>query len=161
MIHQGAGRMVEKFVSYLRVSTDRQGRSGLGLEAQRAAVTEHIGSRSLVAEFVEVESGRRSDRPKLAEALNLCRAHRATLIIAKLDRLARHVAFVSNLMESGVEFTHDVFLHGSPFRAHLGTPAPHPLIGPQRGASSAVSQRARQTKGPAGVPGLPSLSGRF
>ena len=57
-----------------------------------------------MAEVVEVESGKRSDRPKLAEALSLCRAHRATLIIAKLDRLARNVAFVSNLMESGVDF---------------------------------------------------------
>jgi len=98
------GRMADKFVSYLRVSTDRQGRSGLGLEAQRTAVAGHIGGRALVAEVVEVESGKRSDRPKLAEALSLCRAHRATLIVAKLDRLARNVAFVSNLMESGVDF---------------------------------------------------------
>jgi DNA invertase Pin-like site-specific DNA recombinase len=94
--------MAGKFVSYLRVSTDRQGRSGLGLEAQRTAVTDYLTGRTLVAEVVEVESGKRADRPKLAEALALCRAHRATLIIAKLDRLARNVAFVSNLMESGV-----------------------------------------------------------
>jgi DNA invertase Pin-like site-specific DNA recombinase len=93
-------------VSYLRVSTARQGASGLGLEAQRKAVTDYLdgGRWELVAECVEVESGKRSDRPKLAEALRLCRIHNATLIIAKIDRLARNVAFISNLMESKVEF---------------------------------------------------------
>jgi DNA invertase Pin-like site-specific DNA recombinase len=95
-----------KFVSYLRVSTARQGASGLGLEAQRAAVTGYLngGDWKLVQEVVEVESGKRNDRPALADALRLCRKHRATLVIAKLDRLARNVAFISNLMESGVEF---------------------------------------------------------
>jgi DNA invertase Pin-like site-specific DNA recombinase len=95
-----------KFVSYLRVSTQRQGKSGLGLEAQREAVSNYLngGRWSLVAELVEVESGKRKDRPKLAEALSLCRAYKATLIIAKLDRLARNVNFISNLMEAGVEF---------------------------------------------------------
>ena len=94
------------FVAYYRVSTARQGKSGLGLEAQRAAVCEHLngGSWQIVAEFTEVESGKNSDRPKLAAALKECRLRRAKLIIAKLDRLARNVAFVSNLMESGVEF---------------------------------------------------------
>ena len=94
------------FVTYLRVSTDQQGRSGLGLEAQRAAVAAHVhatGGR-IVAEHVEVESGRKKDRPQLAAALEASRALRAVLLIAKLDRLARNVAFVSNLMESGVEF---------------------------------------------------------
>lgn len=95
-----------KFVSYLRVSTQRQGKSGLGLEAQREAVANYLngGRWTLVAELVEIESGKRKDRPKLAEALSLCRAHKATLIIAKLDRLARNVNFISNLMEAGVEF---------------------------------------------------------
>jgi len=95
-----------KFVSYLRVSTARQGASGLGLEAQRAAVTGYLngGDWDLVQEVQEVESGKRNDRPALAEALRLCRKHKATLVIAKLDRLARNVAFISNLMESGVEF---------------------------------------------------------
>jgi len=95
-----------KFVSYLRVSTARQGASGLGLEAQRAAVTGYLngGDWTLVQEVVEVESGKRNDRPALGDALRLCRKHRATLVIAKLDRLARNVAFISNLMESGVEF---------------------------------------------------------
>ena len=95
-----------KFVSYLRVSTQRQGKSGLGLEAQRKAVSDYLngGQWSLVSEIVEVESGKRSDRPELAKALSLCRLHRATLLVAKLDRLARNVAFISALMESGVKF---------------------------------------------------------
>ena len=95
-----------RFVSYLRVSTVRQGTSGLGLEAQRAAVAGFLngGDWTLVQEVLEVESGKRNDRPALATALKLCRKHRATLVIAKLDRLARNVAFISNLMESGVEF---------------------------------------------------------
>jgi DNA invertase Pin-like site-specific DNA recombinase len=95
-----------RFVAYYRVSTARQGRSGLGLEAQQQAVREHLngGRWELAAEFTEVESGKRSDRPKLVEALKACRLRGAKLIIAKLDRLARNVAFISNLMESGVEF---------------------------------------------------------
>ena len=95
-----------RYVAYYRVSTARQGRSGLGLEAQRQAVGEHLngGNWKLVGEYTEVESGKRSDRPKLAEALKACRLQGAKLIIAKLDRLARNVAFISNLMESKVEF---------------------------------------------------------
>jgi DNA invertase Pin-like site-specific DNA recombinase len=95
-----------KFVAYYRVSTQRQGRSGLGLEAQQTAVRDYLngGDWRLVAELTEVESGRHSDRPKLAEALKLCRLHGATLVVAKLDRLSRNVAFLSNLMESNVDF---------------------------------------------------------
>ncbi len=95
-----------KYIAYYRVSTQRQGKSGLGLEAQQAAVKDHLngGRWQLVAQITEVESGKRKDRPKLAEALKLCRVHGATLIIAKLDRLARNVAFVSALMDAGVEF---------------------------------------------------------
>jgi DNA invertase Pin-like site-specific DNA recombinase len=102
-----------RFVAYYRVSTARQGRSGLGLEAQRQAVGEHLngGKWKLVAEFTEVESGKRSDRPRLAEALKACRLQGAKLIIAKLDRLARNVAFISNLMESKVQARPP---HGSP-----------------------------------------------
>ena len=80
-----------KFVSYLRVSTVKQGASGLGLEAQRQAVAAFVngGKGSLVAKVQEIESGKRDDRPKLLEALALCRLHEATLLIAKLDRLSR------------------------------------------------------------------------
>jgi len=94
---------IPPLVAYYRVSTERQGQSGLGLDAQRSAVTGYAASKDLLGEFVEVESGRKDNRPQLAEALALCRQKRALLVIAKLDRLARSVAFISNLMESGVE----------------------------------------------------------
>ena len=95
-----------KFVTYLRVSTECQGQSGLGLEAQRAAVAGHVlGRGEVVAEFVEVESGKRADRPQLALALAEAKRAGAVLLIAKLDRLARNVAFIANLLESGVEVT--------------------------------------------------------
>jgi hypothetical protein len=78
-----------RFVAYYRVSTEKQGRSGLGLEAQRGAVEAFLngGSWKLVAEFTEIESGKRADRPKLAEAVKAAKKHKATLVIAKLDRL--------------------------------------------------------------------------
>lgn len=93
-----------KFVSYLRVSTAQQGTSGLGLEAQRAAVAGFLngGSWTLIQELVEVESGKRNDRPALERALRLCRKHRATLVVAKLDRLARNAEFLlKTVRESG------------------------------------------------------------
>jgi DNA invertase Pin-like site-specific DNA recombinase len=95
-----------KFVGYLRVSTEKQGQSGLGLEAQRKAIEDYLngGRWELLAEYVEIESGKRSNRPELAAALAHSKATGATLVIAKLDRLSRNVAFISNLMESGVEF---------------------------------------------------------
>ncbi|CCQ72411.1 recombinase family protein [Magnetospira sp. QH-2] len=95
-----------KMVTYFRVSTDRQGRSGLGLDAQRQAVTTYLGNGQweVVGEFVEVESGRNNDRPRLADALAICRKKKATLVIAKLDRLSRNLAFTANLMEAGVDF---------------------------------------------------------
>lgn len=94
------------FVSYCRVSTARQGRSGLGLEAQQQAVRDYLdgGGWTLVAEVIEIESGRRADRPKLAEALRLCRVHRATLVIARLCRLSRDAHFLLGLQRAGVEF---------------------------------------------------------
>lgn len=96
----------QKFISYLRVSTERQGRSGLGLDAQRQTVLEYIngGCSTLIAEFIEVESGRRVDRPELAKALASCRIHAATLVVAKLDRLARNAHFLLGLKEAGVDF---------------------------------------------------------
>jgi DNA invertase Pin-like site-specific DNA recombinase len=97
---------IGKYVAYYRVSTKKQGVSGLGLEAQQQAVQSFLdgGRWKLIAEVKEIESGKRNDRPALAHALALCRVHNATLLIAKLDRLARSVNFISNLMESGVEF---------------------------------------------------------
>jgi DNA invertase Pin-like site-specific DNA recombinase len=92
------------FVTYLRVSTDRQGRSGLGLEAQRKAVADYVaGKGETSAEYVEIESGKRNDRPQLAFALAEAKRLGAVLLIAKLDRLARNVAFIANLLEAGVE----------------------------------------------------------
>jgi len=110
-----------KFISYLRVSTARQGASGLGLEAQREAVSRYLngGNWTLVQEFVEVESGKRNDRPAVAEALRLCRLHKATLVIAKLDRLARNVHFISSLMESGVDFIACDFPEANRLTVHI------------------------------------------
>jgi DNA invertase Pin-like site-specific DNA recombinase len=99
-----------KFISYIRVSTAKQGASGLGLEAQRAAVAGYLngGAWELLGEFVEVETGKGSNaldkRPQLRAALAAAKKEKATLIIAKLDRLARNVHFISGLLETGVEF---------------------------------------------------------
>lgn len=95
-----------KFVAYYRVSTRKQEQSGLGLEAQRAAVADYAERNGgmVIAEYTEIETGKRSDRPTLAEAIGHTRLSAATLVIAKLDRLARNVHFTSGLMESGVEF---------------------------------------------------------
>jgi DNA invertase Pin-like site-specific DNA recombinase len=95
-----------KWVAYYRCSTDRQGESKLGLDAQRKLVLDYLngGNWTLAAEFTEIESGKRNDRPQLAAALAMARKLRAKLIVAKLDRLARNVGFISLLMDSGVEF---------------------------------------------------------
>jgi DNA invertase Pin-like site-specific DNA recombinase len=94
-----------KFISYLRVSTDKQGCSGLGIEAQREAVACYLngGRWALAAEYVETESGRRSDRPKLAAALSHAKAIGAKLVFAKLDRLTRNVDLPRSLVASGVD----------------------------------------------------------
>ena len=99
-------KIKQKFVSYLRVSTLKQGQSGLGVEAQRHAVANFLngGQWTHVCEFVETESGSRDDRPKLAEALAVCRLHNATLVIAKLDRLSRDAHFLLGLTKAGVKF---------------------------------------------------------
>jgi DNA invertase Pin-like site-specific DNA recombinase len=105
--NKGALAVAEgKFVSYLRVSTDKQGRSGLGLEAQRDAVSRFLngGRWKLVAEYVEVESGKRNSRPQLQAAISHAKATGAKLVIARLDRLARNLHFVSSLQERGVDF---------------------------------------------------------
>ena len=106
----------------LPAGLDREaGRSGLGLEAQRRRCSDYLdgGKWTLVAEVVEIESGKRDDRPKLAEALALCRLTGATLVIAKLDRLARNVAFISNLMESGVDFVAVDFPQANRLTVHI------------------------------------------
>ena len=94
-----------KYVSYYRVSTDKQGKSGLGLDAQKAAVADRLdgGRWQIVGEFVEVESGKRASRPQLDAAIATCKKHKAKLIVAKLDRLSRNVSFLLKLIEAGVE----------------------------------------------------------
>jgi DNA invertase Pin-like site-specific DNA recombinase len=95
-----------KLVSYLRVSTARQGRSGLGLEAQRRAVDDFLngGDWRVIKEFVEVESGKKADRPELMKAFQACRLFGAKLVIAKLDRLSRDAHFLLGLEKAGVDF---------------------------------------------------------
>jgi len=114
-------RAPRRFVAYYRVSTDRQGRSGLGLEAQQKAVRDFLngGPWELVGEFVEVESGKRADRPELALALEACRKQKAKLVIAKLDRLSRNLAFIATLMESGVEFVAVDNPHANKLTVHI------------------------------------------
>ena len=99
--------LASKFVAYLRVSTAKQGRSGLGLEAQHEAVQQFVtgrGGKIIAPEFVEVETGKRNDRPELEKALKRCRLTGATLVVAKLDRLSRNAAFLMTLRDSGVDF---------------------------------------------------------
>lgn len=91
------------YVAYLRQSTVKQQISGLGIEAQREIIRNYLREEEPIAEFVETESGRHNNRPKLSEALALCRKTGSTLIVAKLDRLSRNVAFTSQLLESDVE----------------------------------------------------------
>ena len=98
--------MEGRFIAYYRVSTEQQGMHGNGMAAQRKAVEDYLngGRWKLVAEFTEVESGKRSDRPELAKAIAACKKHRAKLVIAKLDRLSRNVHFISGLMERKIDF---------------------------------------------------------
>lgn len=113
--------MSRTFVSYLRVSTDRQGRSGLGLEAQQAAIAAFLqpADKLLTPPFIEIESGKNNDRPQLRMALDMCRRTGATLLIARLDRLARNVAFISSLMEQGVPFVACDMPTATPFMLHV------------------------------------------
>ncbi len=95
-----------KYVSYCRVSTAKQGLSGLGLEAQREAIRQYLngGTWELIAEFTEIESGKVNDRPELSAALHYAKLTGAVLIVAKLDRLSRDLNFITNLQKAGVEF---------------------------------------------------------
>jgi len=114
-------RKTNRFVAYYRVSTDRQGRSGLGLEGQQKAVRNYLdgGVWELVGEFIEVESGKKSDRPQLVAALDTCRKQKARLIIAKIDRLSRNLAFIATLMDSGVEFVAVDNPHANKLTIHI------------------------------------------
>lgn len=91
------------YIAYYRVSTSKQGASGLGLDAQRSAVSRYLSGAKILAEFTEVESGRRDDRPELDRALSQARLHGVPLVVAKVDRLTRSVGFLSRLLEAGVE----------------------------------------------------------
>lgn len=108
-----------KYVAYLRVSTQKQGYSGLGLEAQREIIHNYLHDTIPISEYVEVESGRKSDRPKLEEALSQCRKEGAILIVAKLDRLARSVSFLSSLLESDVEIVFCDFPQANKMVLHI------------------------------------------
>lgn len=110
-----------QFVAYYRVSTGGQGASGLGLDAQRLAVTNYVRGvgGQIIGSFEEVESGASSARPKLDEALNLAKSKKAMLVIAKLDRLARNVHFISELLESGVDFVAADMPHANKLTIHI------------------------------------------
>ena len=115
-------KVIRRFVAYYRVSTDRQGKSGLGLEAQKAAVLNYLngGDWQLVSEFTEIESGKKHDnRPELAKAIETCRRQKAKLIIAKLDRLSRNLAFTAALMDTGVEFVAADNPHANKLTIHI------------------------------------------
>lgn len=117
----GGGAIVQVFVAYYRVSTDRQGKSGLGLEAQQQAVRAYLngGDWNLAGEFTEVETGKQNDRPELTKALALCRKRKARLVIAKLDRLSRNLAFIAQLMDGGVEFVAVDNPHANKLTVHI------------------------------------------
>ena len=110
-----------KIVTYTRVSTKRQGQSGLGLEAQEAAIQNYIQEHSaeVAGEFVEVESGKKSNRPQLAKAIALAKRTKSKLVVAKLDRLARNVHFISGLLESKVDFVALDFPEANTFTLHI------------------------------------------
>jgi DNA invertase Pin-like site-specific DNA recombinase len=107
-----------KSIAYYRVSTKKQGQSGLGLEAQQQSVSDYAGGK-LIAEYVEVESGKRKDRPELAKAIAHAKRSKAKLVVAKLDRMARNVAFTSALMESGIDFVACDNPHANKFTIHI------------------------------------------
>lgn len=109
------------FIAYYRVSTARQGESGLGLDAQRSSVLRYLqqAKGELLAEYTEIESGKKNDRPELAAAIRAAKQQKATLVIAKLDRLARNVAFISNLMESAADFVAVDMPHANRLTVHI------------------------------------------
>ena len=129
---------VQKIIAYFRVSTAKQGQSGLGLEGQQAAVDAFVSRRGceLLATYREVESGKNADRPELAKALAHARRTKATLVVAKLDRLARNVAFLSRLMESRVDFLAVDLEHANRLTIHI-------LSAVAEGEAKAISDRTK------------------
>lgn len=107
------------YIAYLRVSTQKQGFSGLGLEAQREIITKYLGADKPIAEYVEVESGKKANRPKLMEALKHCKKIGATLIVAKLDRLSRNLNFLSKMLESDTEIVFCDFPQANKMVLHI------------------------------------------
>ena len=95
---------MEQFISYYRVSTSRQGSSGLGLEGQKTAVLSYLNNRPLLAEFTDVETGKNNNRPQLLKAIDLAKQTNSILVIAKLDRLSRNLTFISTLMDAKIKF---------------------------------------------------------
>ncbi len=111
--------MQTNYVAYYRVSTQMQVKSGLGLEAQRGEVEKKTADGVVISEYTEVESGKRSDRPQLAAALDYARAHNATLVIAKLDRLSRDLHFLTGFIKQGVPFIACDLPHANKFTLHI------------------------------------------
>lgn len=131
--------MVNKsYVAYLRQSTMKQQQSGLGIEAQREIIHNFIKDKTLIAEYVETESGKKSDRPQLMEALALCRKTNSILIVAKLDRLSRNVAFTSRLLESDVEIVFCDFPQANRLILHI-------ISSIAEYEANLISQRTRQS----------------
>lgn len=126
------------YIAYLRQSTTKQERSGLGIEAQRDIINSFIKEGVILAEYVETESGRKSDRPKLQEALALCRKTNSILIVAKLDRLSRNVAFTSKLLESDVEIIFCDFPQANRLILHI-------ISSIAEYEANLISQRTRQS----------------
>jgi DNA invertase Pin-like site-specific DNA recombinase len=129
---------VQKIIAYYRVSTAKQGKSGLGLEGQQAAVSSFVAHRGceVLATYQEIESGKISDRPELAKAVAHAKRSKAVLVVAKLDRLARNVAFLSKLMESGVEFVAIDMEHANCLTIHI-------LSAVAEGDAKAISDRTK------------------
>lgn len=128
----------QNYIAYLRQSTKKQEYSGLGVEAQREIIQNYLKDKRPLAEFIETESGKKSDRPKLIEALDLCRRTRSTLIVAKLDRLSRNVAFTSRLLESDVEIIFCDFPEANKLVLHIISS----IAGYE---ANLISQRTRQS----------------
>ena len=126
------------YIAYLRQSTTKQEKSGLGIEAQRSIIHSFVKEGLIIAEFVETESGKKSDRPKLQEALALCRKTNSILIVAKLDRLSRNVAFTSKLLESDVEITFCDFPQANRLILHI-------ISSIAEYEANLISQRTRQS----------------